>query len=355
MAIQHGIWKIGDQPQSLNTVKLDTEELLEDQIFKDISILNSNWMLIGRQVYTDFGKYIDLLAVDAFGSIIIIELKKHKTPRDVVAQTIDYASWVESLPSDRIVEIYQEFAKHYELPIKHFDEGFTATFGVKPVEDELNSSHQMVVVAAELDASTERIINYLNDKANIAVNAVFFSVFEDAGNQYLSRSWMIDPGETEERAINIGQKEDWNGEFYSSFGDIGDGRSWKDAMKYGFISAGAGRWYSKTLFKLKAGDRVWVNIPKTGYVGVAEVTGKATIADEFLNSDMDLAGSYQRSDEVGEDAAEYFVPVTWITSVPKNKAVNEVGLFGNQNSVAQPRTPKWNHTVKRLKEVWKID
>jgi hypothetical protein len=40
--------------------------------------------------------------VDATGSIIVIELKKHKTPRDVVAQSIDYAAWVEGLPSERI-------------------------------------------------------------------------------------------------------------------------------------------------------------------------------------------------------------------------------------------------------------
>ena len=39
----------------------------------------------------------------------------------------------------------------------------------------------LVVVATQLDASSERIISYLNDKANVAVNAVFFSVFEDAG------------------------------------------------------------------------------------------------------------------------------------------------------------------------------
>jgi RecB family endonuclease NucS len=92
MAVQHGIWKIGDQPKALQPVQLETELLLEEQITKDISILNANWLLIGRQVYTDFGKYIDLLAVDATGSIIVIELKKHKTPRDVVAQSIDYAA-----------------------------------------------------------------------------------------------------------------------------------------------------------------------------------------------------------------------------------------------------------------------
>jgi len=108
MAVQHGIWKIGEKPQPLVAIRLDSEALLEEQITRDISILNSGWMLIGRQVYTDFGKYIDLLAIDATGSIIIIELKKHKTPRDVVAQAIDYAAWVEHLPSEKFVQIYSE-------------------------------------------------------------------------------------------------------------------------------------------------------------------------------------------------------------------------------------------------------
>jgi hypothetical protein len=304
--------------------------------------------LIGRQVYTDFGKYIDLLAIDATGSIIIIELKKHKTPRDVVAQTIDYAAWVENLSSEKFVQIYADFATRHGLPEKTFDEAFKAKFGVAPVENEINSSHQMVIVAAELDASTERIINYLNDKASVAVNAVFFSVFRDGDSLYLSRSWMIDPVETEERAANTGQRGEWNGEFYASFGTSPDGRSWQDAAEYGFISAGGGRWYSKTLFMLKRGDRVWVNIPGTGYVGVAEVSGHPVVADDFITGDMSMQGRYNTAKELGEDDAEYFVPVTWLHKVPESSAINEVGLFGNQNSVARPRTPKWEHTVTRL-------
>ena len=47
-------------------------------------------------------------------------------------------------------------------------------------------------------------------------------------------------------------------------------------------------------------------------------------------------------------------PVSWLHKVPEVNSVNEVGLFGNQNSVARPRTPKWVHTVKRLKEIWHL-
>ena len=58
MTVQHGIWKIGNKPQALKPIQLDSEELLGQQIFKDVSILNQSWLLIGRQVYTDFGKYV---------------------------------------------------------------------------------------------------------------------------------------------------------------------------------------------------------------------------------------------------------------------------------------------------------
>lgn len=54
-----------------------------------------------------------------------------------------------------------------------------------------------------------------------------------------------------------------------------------------------------------------------------------------------------------QEKAEYFVRVQWLDSVPKAKAFKELGLFGNQNTVCQPRTPKWRHTVERLKTHFK--
>ena len=38
-----------------------------------------------------------------------------------------------------------------------------------------------------------------------------------------------------------------------------------------------------------------------------------------------------------------------LDTVPESKAVHEVGLFGQQNTVCRPTTPQWRHTVERLK------
>ena len=49
---------------------------------------------------------------------------------------------------------------------------------------------------------------------------------------------------------------------------------------------------------------------------------------------------------------EYFVPVEWAQTVPIEQAFDEIGLFGNQNTVCAPKTPKWRHTIERLKRAF---
>ena len=65
---------------------MDHEDRLEGILDKDISIADRGWMVIGRQIQTDFGSIIDLLAIDADGNLVVLELKRNKTPREVIAQ-----------------------------------------------------------------------------------------------------------------------------------------------------------------------------------------------------------------------------------------------------------------------------
>lgn len=355
MPIKHAIWKVGQTPAPLTTSKLVSEKTLEDMIVLDPRILSSEWMLIGRQERTSFGGIIDLMAIAPDGSLVLIELKRDRTPREIVAQALDYASWLEKLTADRITQIYDRYSKGGSL-----DEAFKARFDTELDEESLNQSHSIIIVAAQLDDSTERIINYLNAR-DIAINVIFFQVFENGGEQLLSRAWLIDPGETQVNATTTktkGEKEPWNGEFYVSYG----GRSWIDAVNYGFISAGGGSWYTRTLDMLSPGDRVWVKIPKTGYVGVGKVLEGSQGVNEFKVQTTD---GEKPCMEVLKDAkkfgpraddpemAERFVKVKWLDTVPEEKAIDEVGLFGNQNTVARPMSPKWRHTIEQLKKHFK--
>ena len=55
-------------------------------IFAAPQILSPEWMLIGRQESMGFGGRVDLLAIAPDGALVLIEIKRDRTPREVVAQ-----------------------------------------------------------------------------------------------------------------------------------------------------------------------------------------------------------------------------------------------------------------------------
>jgi hypothetical protein len=353
MTIQQAIWRIGDKPEPLPRSTLVSEEQLETMIVAAPSILHDQWMLIGRQLDTGFGGRLDLLAVAPDGALVLIDLKRDRTPRDVVAQAIDYATFVQALKAEDFDATYTKFSSG-----RNPGADFEARFGQSLDEDRLNATHQIVVVAASIDESTSRIVRYLSER-DIAINVLCFRVFAHGPDRLLSRAWPLDPVVSQVNAIQSAERErePWNGEVYASYGH-GMGRTWEEARTHGFISAGGGSWYSNTLNLLSPGDRVWVKAPRYGFVGVGRVKGKPVRATEFLLATREgdkpalevLTGaSYHREDAGDPDRSDYFVPMEWLDAVPLNQAVQEVGMFGNQNTVCKPTTPKWRHTINRLK------
>lgn len=357
MPLELGVWRIDSGLDPVDFGPLDIESRLEKILDENLGIALPNWLVIGRQVRTDHGLFIDLLAVDRDANLIVLELKRDKTYRDIVAQVLDYGAWVRELKDDRIAQIFDDYQKRWrkDQPLVSIDEAFEEKFGIT-MPDEMNTTHELVVVASSLDPSTERVVRYLADEYGVRINAVFFRVFRDGDREYLSRAWFRDPAEV---SAGLGQETvegEWNGEYYASFEYPED--IVRDGLERGYIAAGGGSWYSKTLAMLEPGARVWVNRPGFGYVSVGVVAEEMQPVDEFTVSDG--AGDHVPIVEVSQatkalkpatddpEAADYLVRVDWTKTV-NPKGVREKGFFGNQNSVARPVSPKWKHTVERLK------
>lgn len=177
MPIRTAIWKVGTSPEALTESSLAKEQTLEDMIVAAPRLLSEEWMLVGRQEDTGVGGRIDLLAIAPDGGLVLIELKREKTPRDVIAQALDYASWVGKLRAEEIAKIYGRFARGRSL-----EGDFHQRFGLNLDEDMLNQSHEIVIVASALDESSERIVNYLSER-NISINTLCFQVFSLRGEQ----------------------------------------------------------------------------------------------------------------------------------------------------------------------------
>lgn len=355
MSIAHTVWSL-DEKKPLEVASLIDEKELELLLRDNIEILNKGWLVISNQVKTDAGKFIDILCIDHNGDMVVVELKKDMTPREVTAQVIDYAASVSKMTVEEIAQLYLSFTSGTET----LNDAFEKKFGSTLDEASVNQNVKMVIVAAKMDDGTERIIRFLRETYRVDINILFFHVFQCGSERLISRTWFEE--EIEELApAEVKQKGSWNGEYYASFGE--GSRNWEDARKYGFISAGGGSWYTKTLSLLFPGDRVWVNIPHTGYVGVGIVTEPAQQAKDAIfdiNGEkvrmaaLSLRGDYLYSTEDPENV-EYVVKVQWIKTVRISEAVKELGFFGNQNSVCRPLAERWDFTVDRLKKCWGIE
>jgi hypothetical protein len=353
MPIEMKIWKIADQPQLLSFEPMQSEAKLEKLLMQDIRILSPHLFLIGSQVITSYGKFIDLMALDDEGNIVVIELKRDKTPRDAVSQLLDYASWVKGLVYEDVERIYSE-KNNGKIFAKSFLESMQAD-----APEELSGNLKLLLVASTLDPESERIMNFLSENYGVPINAAFFRYFQDGGSEYLTRTWLIDPSAAEANVAKSSvarSKERWNeSDFYVAFGED-DNRNWEDARSFGFVSAGGGRRYSRPLSNLFVGSRVFVHVPGRGYVGVGKVTDQVKTIQEFTVQangaetnilDAQVKGKYLTQFADDPELAEYFVPITWESTVSADKAFWKAGMYANPNIVTKLRNQT---TLALLKE-----
>lgn len=191
------IWEVvpNERLNEISSDQINLEERLEHWLESDISVLDPNLLVIGRQVRTDFGGEIDLLCLDRAGDTIVIELKRGQTPREVTAQALDYASWIQDLPVDRILSIADGYFQREDS----LGDVFSAKFA-SDLPDNLNLNHRSLIVAESMDASTERIVRYLSD-LNVPINLATVQHFKTAdGREILAQVYLIEPEIAEAKA-----------------------------------------------------------------------------------------------------------------------------------------------------------
>jgi hypothetical protein len=356
MPVEMRMWRIdGDEPRALTATRLPAERELHEFLKRDPSLLGERLLVIGSEVVTPYGPRLDLLAIDADGNLNLLELKRDKTPREVVAQVLDYGSWASTLSRDDIIDIAK---KHLD---QHFEAAFEDVFGSAP-PDELNGDLNLTIVAAELDASSERIVTYLRG-FGVPVNAVFFSYLEDEGRRYLARSWLAASDEETATAIAGSKKSKraaWNGkDWYISFG--GGDRAWDDARQFGFVSGGGSKFFSQDMRSLPTNARVWVNVPPMRYVAVGRVLASASRFEDARVRDGDswvplssrpMQGTYPDDREIDDDIAEWVVPVEWIDARQLDAGFWEKGMFASQHGACKLRQ---EFTLERLAEHFGVD
>lgn len=165
--------------------KKETEHL-EKWIKTKPDILGNDILIIGEQVYTKSGP-LDFLGIDNNGNLVIVELKRDKLARIVLAQAIDYASDLASWDIEKLSEICISYTGN------SLEDHLVANFENIEIDDlSINQSQRLLLVGFSIEESLNRMIEWLSSNFDMAINAVVLNYTKTSnGAEILSRTVTI--------------------------------------------------------------------------------------------------------------------------------------------------------------------
>lgn len=189
MSTEIKIWQVLDghispvEETSFATSHLESE--LEQWIVESPEILGEDVLIISRQKTIEGVGRLDLLAINESGQLVIIELKRTLTPREAVAQALDYAAWIEQTNEKEILGTAADYLN------KELSDAFTEHFQIE-LPTVTPQNHKIMLVGSGLDSAAERIINYLAQRYSVNINAIFFRYAQiGKGQEILVRSVLV--------------------------------------------------------------------------------------------------------------------------------------------------------------------
>lgn len=195
---------------SFSSLKYKEREHLQEWIAKNPSILWEEFLIIQKEFdgFGDTRERLDLLALDKEGNLVIIENKLDDTWRDVVRQSLKYASYCSTLKKWDIINIFQSYLEknckgksaQWELEVfydwQEFDE----------IEFNSMQSQRIILVAAnfrkEVTSTALRLMNYW-----IRVQCFKTTIYVQWDSHFLTMDQIIPIPDAEEYTIKIAEKQ----------------------------------------------------------------------------------------------------------------------------------------------------
>lgn len=204
----HEMLPYNEHDFKVDNFEKDLENILEKnpQYFFE----ESNILIVGRQIATNFNTFIDLLGIDKNGNTIIIELKRDKTPRETIAQILEYASFIENLDYKQINSIFQnyygnevdledyhrEYFSKEENELDGHEIGWNDSIGVS-----FNKSTKLLIIAQTITKEIKQTAIYLR-KFGLDIYCLEFKYFKTkSGEKIISSDFVVGEDEYKNQQV----------------------------------------------------------------------------------------------------------------------------------------------------------
>lgn len=147
---------------------------------------------IGDKLQLSSGE-LDLLLVDHDGNLTLVELKRDRAPRDVIAQILDYASDLKQLSFDDLDRMIRRNAAPSGLAdavdalreeVPELDESDPADMRLRVTECLQGKRLQMLIVSYEIPETIRRVADYLRESFGLKIYCVEFDYYEDKKSEF---------------------------------------------------------------------------------------------------------------------------------------------------------------------------
>lgn len=172
--------------------EVDYEQRLEEQLVRShgATIADERFLYIAQQKDPSGDQTaFDLVACDRDGDAVIFELKRGRSPRDVIAQALDYASGLRNTEYEQLDEWYREFRMQHGIETPTFDDLREAHAEYFDLDDplserEFNQDQRLLILADEFDEKTLAVADFLREH-EIDVICVVHQTFQSEGGPHI--------------------------------------------------------------------------------------------------------------------------------------------------------------------------
>ena len=193
------LWSIGDSGdvEPLKPLQqMPTELELEELLVQHPEMLEPGLKLVGRQTPTQAG-WLDLLAVDKDGRLVVYELKRGVLIQDAVTQVLAYASDLDAMSTSQLASHIADRSGNYGIDeIADFDQWYGDKFGGDDLSRLLPP--RMVLVGLGVDPAAERIARFISG-GPVDISVITFHGFTRDGERLLARQLEVEPGRKPKR------------------------------------------------------------------------------------------------------------------------------------------------------------
>ena len=181
--------------EKVKTDSIDFEKDLENWLENSPNVLldedEGSIIWIGRQVTAivgESGLYPDLIGIDTEGDLVMVELKKGKTPREVIAQILEYAAWGCSLDYDDLNKLAQGYYRKNDCVFNKsiydlYKEAFFPDAEEEP-EIEFNRNQKLFIVAEDISPVVKEVALHLRDKYMVDISCLEYEVLKSKQGEY---------------------------------------------------------------------------------------------------------------------------------------------------------------------------